>query len=92
MAIIRFLAQDTERIVFGDHAQERMSERGITDGDVYSVLRCGEPKETISPGINPGEWKCKVVANIRGSRHIGTVIIVILNELLFVKTVEWEDK
>jgi len=92
MAIIRFLAAHTERVIFADHAQERMEERGMTDADGYAVLRLGELKGRVSAGVNPGEWKCKVVAKLRGSRLIGVAVIVIMNEHLFVKTVEWEDQ
>ena len=69
-----------------------MAERGITDADVYAVLRIGDPTGHIARGKGNGEWKCKIVAKVRGSRQIGVVVIVIADGYLFVKTVEWEDK
>lgn len=67
-----------------------MEERGITDREAIRVLRVGELKGEIEPGTQRGEWKCKVVAPMKGSREIG-VVVVTVGGLLFVKTVEWED-
>jgi hypothetical protein len=68
-----------------------MVERGITDRDAISVLRTGELRGNIEPGTTRGEWKCKFVAPIKGSREVGVVAVVLVNGRLFVKTVEWED-
>lgn len=92
MARIRFLATETAHVIFGDHAQDRMEERGIFDADVFEVLRIGEPRGAVLPGEDPGEWKVKVVAKPRGSRQVGVVTIVMMNGYLFIKTVEWEDR
>ena len=45
----------------------------------------------IEPGKKPGEWKVKMVKEVRGRREVGVVVITIRNERLFVKTAEWED-
>ncbi|HEV2565864.1 MAG TPA: DUF4258 domain-containing protein [Microvirga sp.] len=92
LQIIRFLSEHSERVIFGEHAQERMEERGITDDEVFTVLRIGELKGRITPGKSAGEWKCKVVAQPRGSRQMGVVTIIMLEGHLFIKTVEWEDR
>jgi hypothetical protein len=68
-----------------------MEERGITRLDAVRVLQRGSISGDIEPGRNPGEWKCKVVARLKGSREIGAVTIVVEERKLFVKTVEWED-
>ena len=68
-----------------------MTERGTTDAEAIKVLRIGELKGDIDPGEKRGEWKCKFVAPIKGSRELGVVTIVASNSRLFVKTVEWED-
>jgi len=47
--------------------------------------------DDIEPGKNPGEWKCKMVANIKGNRDVGVATLVVNGQRLFVKTVEWED-
>jgi Domain of unknown function (DUF4258) len=92
MARIRFLAEHTDRIIFGDHTQDRMEERGIHSEDVYRVLRLGEIVGRVVAGIDAGEWKCKVVAKLRGSRQLGVVTIILMNDKLFIKTTEWEDR
>jgi len=92
MPVIRFLAGHSERVIFSDHAIERMDERGVTDEEVLSVLRLGEIRGAVAPGDGCGEWRCKVVARPRGSRLLGVVTIVMLDDYLFIKTVEWEDK
>jgi alpha-galactosidase len=92
MAMIRFMATETDRVIIGDHAQERMQERGILTDDLFEVLRLGELKGRITPGGYDDEWKCKVVGKPRGSRQIGAVTIIKMKEYLFIKTVEWEDR
>ena len=58
---------------------------------MLDVLRTGFVKGDIEPGRNPGEWKAKMVKEMKGRREIGVVTIVIDGHRLFVKTVEWED-
>lgn len=91
---IRFLAaEDTGKIIWGEHCLDRASERGITTEDALRVLRTGEAAEDFSPGLEEGEWKTKVVAPLKGSRKAGVVTIVMTNTgHLFIKTVEWEDR
>ena len=89
---IRSIAEDTVRVFFLPHAQERMAERGIDAADVYRVLRSGFVDEaSLEPGENAGEQVCKVVEHNKGARDLGVVTIVIRERKLLVKTVEWED-
>ena len=87
---IREAANAPGEVVVGTHARERMLEREIDDVDVLRVLRggfiVGEPEPA-----EPGEWKCKVIARLKGAREVGVVVIILRNKRLFVKTVEWED-
>jgi hypothetical protein len=92
LAIIRFLAPHSERVIFSRHARERMEEREITDLDAIRALRLGHIKGEIRPGKKVGEWVCKVAYQIRGARQIGVVTIVIQSQTLWINTVEWEDK
>ena len=88
---IRDLADNDNNIIWGDHALERMGERGIDDIVVLRVLRQGsvdaEPELT-----EYNEWKCKVTLKVKGSRVAGVVTIILHSARLFVKTVEWEDE
>jgi len=68
-----------------------MEERGITTLDALRVLRSGDIKGSIEAGNSKGEWRCKIVKQMKGAREIGVVTIVISTGRLFVKTVEWED-
>ena len=88
---IRELAKNDESIIWGDHSMERSDDRDITIRDGLTVLRSGYLDGDIEPGDNPGEWKGKMTKAMKGRREIGVVVIVIRNESLFVKTVEWED-
>lgn len=90
-ATIRRLAEEDRRVYLSYHAKERMDLRSITRIDVVRVLKRGHIDGEIVAGNEPGEWKCKVVANVRGSRDIGVVTLVIGGDKLLVKTVEWED-
>ena len=89
--LIRRLAKDTSNIAWGAHALRRMSERDIRDYVVVEILRSGEIKGAIELGNKPGEWKAKLVKEIKGRREAGVVVIVIRSARLFVKTAEWED-
>lgn len=88
--LIRKRAKITANVILGTHAKERSAERGITKEDVLRVLRTGwmngEPERT-----DRGEWKCKMVRRIVGNRQAGVVTVILHEEKLFVKTVEWED-
>ncbi|MCZ7885841.1 DUF4258 domain-containing protein [Agrobacterium salinitolerans] len=87
---IHAVARDSANVIFGDHALQRMDERGIPDVQVLDILRTGyvlkDPEKT-----EYDEWKCKVVKEIRGRRQAGVVTIILNNGRLFLKTVEWED-
>jgi len=91
MAQIRLIAKDTSKVFLTDHAVNRMHERGISDGDVFRVLRIGEIRG--APWFEEdGEKACKVVLTPRGDRAIGVITILIAADgILVVKTVEWED-
>lgn len=88
---VREAAADSASVKFGSHALDRMEERGISTLDALRVLRAGEIEDDIEPGKRAGEWKCKIIKQMKGSREVGVVTIVMSNSRLFVKTVEWED-
>ena len=88
--VIRRRAASSSNVIIGDHARDRMCERGISDIEVYRILKCGdvegEPEKT-----EQGEWKVKVCMRLKGNRDAGVVTIILVDERLFVMTVEWED-
>lgn len=87
---IRQIASVTQNVIWGAHARARMAERDLLDIDILRVLRGGYVEE--APEKTPsGEWKCKVTLKIRGGRTAGVVVILLRNDRLFLKTVEWED-
>lgn len=89
--LIKELAKDSKNVRFGTHAIERMEEREISFADAMRVLCNGYIEGKPEKGKKPNEWKCKMVRHARGNRDIGVVTIIIREEFLFVKTVEWED-
>jgi len=91
LKIVRELAADTANVAWGAHARERMVARDIPDRTALSVLREGYIKDEIEQGDNPGEWKVKLCKPVRGRREVGVVAIIVKEQRLFVKTVEWED-
>jgi len=93
---IRALAGDSKKVrwrarLYESHAESRMDWRDITDKMMFDVLRTGFIKGDIEPGRSPGEWKAKMAKQMKGQREVGVVTVVINNERLFIKTVEWED-
>lgn len=88
-ARIRAISLDSGLVTLTHHALERMSQRGFTSRDVYRILQTGFVDDApVEVGKN--DWKCKVVQKV-GSRHAGVVTIIVRDEELVVKTVEWED-
>ena len=90
-SIINRLAEDSSNVSWGPHTQDRMVGRGITTLDVLRVMRTGSIEGDITAGRSAGEWKCKMVARIKGSREVGVVTVVANRRRIFVKTTEWED-
>lgn len=93
---IRRLALDSRNVRwrsmrYESHCESRMDFRDITDRMMFDVLRTGYLKGDIEPGKNPGEWKAKMAKQMKGAREVGVVTIIINQERLFIKTVEWED-
>lgn len=88
---IRRLALDSANIGWSAHVREQMERRDVQDIDVLKVLRTGSIDGEVVPGRAAGEWKCKMVARIKGNRDVGVVTVVCDGERLWLKTAEWED-
>jgi hypothetical protein len=88
---VRALAQDTANIQWRKHAQDRMTERDITDSMALEVMRKGYVKGAIEPGKQADEWVVKLVDQRKGQREVGVVVSVVGGTKLRVITVEWED-
>ena len=89
--LIRRIAEDTNNVILGDHALERMAERGISDIEVYRLLQHGDVLD-IPTRTRRKEWKCKVVMKLKGNRTAGVITVILHNGKLFAKTVEWERR
>ncbi len=88
---IRAIAADTANIYWTNHARERMRKRDIPIQIATRIIREGYVDGKIEPGQSPGEYKTKLVRNVKGNREAGVVVLVLQNTKLLVKTVEWED-
>jgi Domain of unknown function (DUF4258) len=87
---VRALAKETKMVFFSEHASKQMWDRDISVMEALEVLRIGEIAGP--PWVeDTGEQACKVAFKKRGARTIGVVVIVLTEDGLFVKTVEWED-
>lgn len=93
LATIRKLAKE-RCIGFLSHAEQRLAQRGFDIFDVYMALeKTGQINGAIEAGKNEGEWKVKVVDIPDGtSRKMGVVTILVKEQRLLIKTVEWEDR
>lgn len=91
LALIRKLAKE-RRIGYLDHSEERIAERGFDVFDVRRTLERGQIDGRIEAGKKEGEWKVKLVETPEGaSRKMGVVTIVVKDQRLLIKTVEWKD-
>lgn len=89
-AAVRALALDSAKIIVTDHAVERMEDRGFDDTDLFRVLEQGNVMDPPSR-TQHGDWKCKVVKRLRGTRDTGVVTVIARNDRLIIVTMEWED-
>jgi len=88
--LIKQIVEDTEKVFFSNHAKERQEERDIIDMDVFNILRKGYVND--DPTLNEnGDWECKIIYKLRGSRTAGVVVVFFVDGELLIKTVEWED-
>ncbi len=87
---IREAATSSSRVITSNHARGRMREREIDEIDVLRVLRNGIVLGDPVPA-EMGEWKCKLVRTMKGTRDVGVIAIILRNGNVFIKTVEWED-
>ena len=81
---------EPSRVTVTLHAEDRMLERGFSNRDLFNILETGQVvgKPTLT---ERGEWKCKVVKRLRGSREAGAVTLIAKGDRLIVVTMEWED-
>ncbi|MCW7551079.1 DUF4258 domain-containing protein [Endozoicomonas gorgoniicola] len=75
LSIVRDLAANhTQHVRFGQHAKERMLERGVSNRQVFDVLRSRHSYITESPCQTPrGSWKF----NLMGFSSGDTIELVI---------------
>lgn len=87
---IRAFAAETKKVFVSEHAERRMWERDISSIEMFEVLRMGDV--VGAPWTeDSGETTCKVAFKKRGARGIGVVVILLTEDGILVKTVEWED-
>jgi hypothetical protein len=96
MATIKKLSLE-RKISYLDHGdmrfETRFKDQGFDVFDMYDVLENGGIDGDIEPGKKEGEWKVKMVAVPEGTtRKMGVVPIVVREERLLIKTIEWEDR
>ena len=93
---MRELATDTANLVWTDHIEQRMSERGIDASAVLQILRTGDVDDDPEESEVSGDWKVKVTRKMPTGR-IADVIAAITEsrKLVLITTVlittEWED-
>ena len=88
---IHELAANSDNVLIPtDHSLERQDERSITDEMMFRALRTGHIQD-VMPGDEKGEWKCKMTKRTKEKREIGVVTVVLVNDMLLIATVEWED-
>lgn len=96
LATIKRLSEEG-KISYLDHGDFRLETRfkeiGFDVFDMHHVLEHGGIVGKIEAGKREGEWKVKVVGVPEGTtRKMGVVPIVIREDRLLIKTVEWEDR
>jgi hypothetical protein len=89
--VIRRVAANGRNVGFNRSSRIRLDEHDITDVEAIRVLRTGKIQGDIETGNTQGEWRCKVLAPIKGGRSLGVVTVVTVNGRLLVQEIEWEE-
>jgi len=80
---IRALAEDSSRVVFSRHAEQRLGTRGITVRKEFGVLRHG--RVTEGPALDvKGCWRC-AMSRFEAAEDV-TVVVAICDDRLIVVT------
>jgi len=88
---VRRLSVTTANIVWTDHVNEQMEERGIDADDVLKILRGGYVDEEPEPGKGPLDWKVRVNLKLK-DRRVAVVVTVIQDSTrLILVTAFWRD-
>lgn len=88
--LIAQLAEESSRIYYTNHAQDRMEERNVSMQDIEKILRNGFCAEQPMRD-EKGQWKCKLIRHHHGNRDVGVVTVILRSQALLIVTVEWED-
>jgi hypothetical protein len=79
------------KILWSDHAFERIDERDIDALVAARILQRGELKDDrVEPGRKADEWKIIMVERLKPNRDAG-VVAVVCKKFLRVITVKWID-
>ena len=91
--VIQERTQNSENVIFGEHAMDRVDLRSITEIDARRILSVGtvEGEPELCP--NGLDWKVIVVRRMPGGRDAGVVTVIFRppSQSLFIVTVEWMD-
>jgi hypothetical protein len=95
-ATVRRLSKE-RKISYLNHGgvrfETRFKQNGFDVFHMYDILETGRIDGKIEPGAREGEWKVKMVGVPEGTqRKMGVVPIIVKEERLLIKTVEWEDR
>lgn len=93
--IIHERAKNSDNVVVIGPPAERMEERSIFRPDLDRILRTGmvmdRPKRATDKSGQLA-WEAVVVKRLKGGRDAAAVTIILREERLIVKTVEWVDE
>lgn len=91
---VRALATEsaaTSALVWTEHIQQRMAERGIDSDAVLRILRNGDIEGEPEEGAKPGDWKIKLTLKMATGRTAGVCMALTGRGQLILITAEWED-
>jgi FAD synthase len=89
---VRELAANSGNLVWTEHVERRMAERGIDSDAVLRILRTGDVEDEPRETEKAGDWKIKVVRKMNSGRVAGVVTVIAQNSRLVLVTTEWEDR
>ena len=90
--IRRIAVNEPDQIRWTKHARQRLEERGIARTAALRVLTVGSVEQGVSPSKKGLGWETKMVGKMVGStRDVGVVVALLVQGVLTVITVQWED-
>jgi len=93
--IIHERAKNSDHVIVIGHPAERIEERSILRPELDRILRTGmvmEQPRKVAEAPGRWVWEAVIVKRLKGGRDAAAVTIILREDRLIIKTVQWMDE